>query len=88
MDSETKPDSPEGQSKSTLVLLMGRLRPFLIRSWRKASVRARRKTELKGAALDRYMEGFQAGYWTGAVDVSQIRDSDLLPSRKKDPKVH
>jgi len=88
MDSETKPDSPEGQSKSTLVLLMDRLRPFLIRSWRKASVRARRKTELKGAALHRYMEGFQAGYWTGAVDVSQIRDSDLLPSRKKDPKVH
>jgi hypothetical protein len=66
---------------------MDRLRPFLLRSWRKASHIARRKAQLEGDA-DRYMEGFQAGYWKGAVDVSQIRDSDLLPSQEKDPEVH
>lgn len=65
------------------VALMDRLRPLLIRRWRKSSAIARTKARATSVDIDSYMAGFQAGYWSGSVDTAQqINSSELLPVKK------
>jgi hypothetical protein len=70
-----------------LVALMDRLRPLLIRRWRKSAALARAKAKTTDVDIDSYMAGFQAGYWSGSAETAQITSGDLPPS-KKNPKVH
>lgn len=83
MDSEAKPDRPEGEEASVLAAILDRLKPVLFRRWRKASREAKKAAKQAGITdVDAYMAGFQKGYWSGAVDVSKerLKPKDLAPS--------
>ena len=86
MESDAKPTgrTDEEELPSVLSVIKEKLRPLLLRKWRRS--RASLVAEAMEAGLDDeqlelVLRGFRRGYWTGAVDVSSVKSTDLLPDR-------
>lgn len=93
MDSDAKAPSRTGEEElSVLGIIKKKLRPILMRKWRvsRANIVAEAmEAGLTDEQLQLVLRGFKRGYWTGAVDISSLKPSDLrqdpLP---EDSKVH
>ena len=67
-----------------LGIIKEKLRPLLLRKWRhsRASLVAEAmEAGLDDEQLELVLRGFRRGYWTGAVDVSSVKSTDLPPDR-------
>jgi len=94
MNSETKQVGKTGEEdlRSVLNIVKEKLRPLLLRKWRRsrASVVAEAmESGMTNEQLEIMLRAFKRGYWTGAVDVSSIGPRDLRRNREPSgPKVH
>lgn len=86
MDSEAKPvpsKTDEEETLSVLGIIKKKLRPVLLRKWqvsRASLVAEAMEAGLSDEQLELVLRGFKRGYWTGAVDVSSLRPTDLRPN--------
>jgi hypothetical protein len=86
MDSDPKPvgRTEEEELPSVLGIIKEKLRPLLLRKWRhsRASLVAEAmEAGLDDEQLELVLRGFRRGYWTGAVDVSSVKSTDLRSDR-------
>jgi len=83
MDSDTK--TPPGRTSeeevtSVLGYIKDRLRPILLRKWQRSRANLVAEAMQDGMTdeeLRIFLRGVKVGYWTGAVDVSSLKPSDL-----------
>lgn len=77
MSSDTK---TTGKTNEVLAAIKEKLRPLLLRKWnvsRASLVAEAMEAGLDDEQLELVLRGFRRGYWTGAVDVSSVRSTDL-----------
>jgi hypothetical protein len=94
-DANTKPSrSEEEHLPSMLGVIREKLRPILLRRWRRSRANALKAAE-DGGLTDRersaYMAGFTNGWISGAQDIHAVKPSDLqgpAPDQDPDSDVH
>lgn len=75
-----------------LGIIREKLRPVLLRRWRRSRTTALKFTK-EGGMTERerslYMAGFHSGWIAGAQDIHAVRPADLQgPDQDPDPEVH
>lgn len=80
MDSEAKPGRTTETPLAVLQAIKERLRPVLLRAWRRSTARAiktARESGMSEREYQLYLEGFQQGWVSGALDVTRVSPADL-----------
>lgn len=92
MASGTKPSRTAETTPNVLHVIKERLRPVLLKAWRRstAEAAAAASTEpLSAREIQIYLQGFQRGWVSGALDMTQVSPTDLqAPDPQELPEVH
>lgn len=92
MDSDAKQGRTGEDSPTLLRAIREKLRPVLLRKWRRSRADALASAAEGGLTeeeRDLFLAGHQAGYWQGALDAAAIKPSDLRPvPPPKTEKIH
>lgn len=82
MDSEVKTGSTEEEPSSMLSSAQEQVGDAIMAKWERASRMALKLAEKGGIPdehLDSFLKAFEIAYFRGAIDVSEINPSQLLP---------
>jgi hypothetical protein len=93
MASGTKPSRTAENPSTVLHAIKEKLRPVLLRAWRKsvdaAAVAVASTESLSAREVQIYLKGFQQGWVSGALDMTQVSPTDLQAPGPQDlPEVH